>query len=184
MDRRSDAVVAAALVVTGLQEIGVRGAGVCTAGRLDLDPGIVTAVPGRAELLVDQRHLDAGALATMPADARSLWSSAAAGEGCTVESHTLWRIAPTPFDERLVEAGRRACLEVAGSDRTLASGALHDAAQMAPRMPSVMTFSSSSGGVSHAVEENTPEADLELALEAFGLLARRVIADGVGAGSP
>lgn len=183
MDRRSDAGVAAARVVTGLQDIGIRHGGVCTAGRLDLDPGIVTAVPGRAELLIDQRHLDPGALAAMLADARSLWSSAGAGERCTVEAQALWRIAPTPFDERLVEAARRACSEAAGCDLTLSSGALHDAAQMALLVPSVMVFSSSSGGVSHAVEEDTPEADLELALEAFGLLARRVIANGVGAGS-
>ena len=147
MDRRSDAGVAAARVITGLQEIGVRHGGVCTAGRLDLDPGIVTAVPGRAELLVDQRHLDPGALAAMLDDARSLWSSAAAAEGCSVEAETLWRIAPTPFDERLVEAARRACSEAAGSERALPSGALHDAAQMALLVPSVMVFSSSTGGI-------------------------------------
>ena len=49
----------------------------CTAGRLDLEPGIVSAVPGRAELLVDQRHLDAGALAAMLREAGELWSSSA-----------------------------------------------------------------------------------------------------------
>ena len=179
MDRRSDAGVAAARVVTGLQEIGVRHGGVCTAGRLDLDPGIVTAVPGRAELLVDQRHLDPGVLAAMLADAGSLWRGAAEGEGCTVEAHALWRIAPTPFDGPLVESARRACSEAAGSERTLPSGALHDAAQMALLVPSVMVFSASSGGVSHAPEEDTPEADLERALDAFGRLARSVIDDGV-----
>ena len=81
MDRRADAAVAAARTIVGLQEIGVRHAGVCTAGRLDLEPGIVTAVPGRAELLVDQRHLDPDALAAMLADAGELWSSSAAAEG-------------------------------------------------------------------------------------------------------
>jgi len=179
MDRRSDAGVAAARVMTGLPEIGARHGGVCTAGRLDLDPGIVTAVPGRAELLVDQRHLDPGALAAMLADARSLWSSAAEGEGCTVEAQTIWRIAATPFHEGLVGAARRACSEASGSDSPLPSGALHDAAQMAPLVPSAMVFSSSTGGISHAPEENTPELDLEVALEAFGRLARSVIEYGV-----
>jgi len=180
MDRRSDAGVAAARVVAGLQEIGVRHGGVCTAGRLDLDPGIVTAVPGGAELLVDQRHLDPDVLAAMLAEAHSLWSGASAREGCTVEAHTLWRIAPTPFDGRLVDAARSACSDAAGSDRALPSGALHDAAQMARLVPSVMVFSSSSGGVSHAPSEDTPEADLALALAAFGGLARSVISNGVG----
>ncbi len=140
----------------------------------------MTAVPGRAELLVDQRHLDPGILATMLIDARSLWCGAAEEEGCTVEAETLWRIAPTPFDERLVESARRACSRAAGSERTLPSGALHDAAQMALVVPSVMVFSSSTGGVSHAPAEDTPDADLERALDAFGRLARSVIEGGVG----
>ena len=42
-----------------------------------------------------------------------------------------------------------------------------------------MVFSSSTGGVSHAPGEDTPEADLALAIEAFGQLAQRVIAEGV-----
>lgn len=176
MDRRSDAGVAAARVIAGLQEIGLRHGGVCTTGRLDLDPGIVTAVPGRAELLVDQRHLDPDALAAMVADARSLWIAAAREEGCTVDAEALWRIAPTPFDRGLVEEARRACAEVGGADRALPSGALHDAAQVAAVAPAAMVFCSSIAGVSHAVEEDTAEGDLELSLRAFGLLAERVIA--------
>ena len=41
----------------------------------------MTAVPGRAELHVDQRHLDPEILAAMLTEARSLWRSAAEGEG-------------------------------------------------------------------------------------------------------
>ena len=179
MDRRSDAGVAAGRVVVGLQEIAVRHGGVCTAGRLDLEPGIVTAVPGRAELLVDQRHLDPAALGAMNDEARALWTRAAAAEGCSVQAATIWRIDPIPFDERLVSAALEACREAAGSDRALASGALHDAAELARIAPAAMVFSSSIGGVSHDAAEDTAEADLERALEAFGLLACRVIEDGV-----
>ena len=50
----------------------------------------------------------------------------------------------------------------------LPSGALHDAASMAGRMPAAMVFSASSGGVSHAREEDTEEDDLRAAIEAFG----------------
>ena len=42
----------------------------------------------------------------------------------------------------------------------LPSGALHDAASMAPHVPTAMIFSPSIGGVSHAREEDTAEADL------------------------
>jgi N-carbamoyl-L-amino-acid hydrolase len=180
MDRRADSAVAAARTIVGLQEIALRHDGVCTAGRLDLEPGIVTAVPGRAELLVDQRHLDSDALAAMLAEASELWSSSAAAEGCAVSAERIWWIDPVPFHDGLVAAAREACA-TAGSNRELPSGALHDASEIARIAPAAMVFSSSTDGLSHAPGEDTPEADLSRALEAFGALARRLIAEGVPA---
>jgi hydantoinase/carbamoylase family amidase len=179
MDRRADAGVAAARVIAGLPEIAVRHGGVSTAGRLVLDPGIATAVPGRAELLIDQRHVDSGALAAMLADAGWLWGSAAVAASCSVKAERVWSIEPVPFHQGLVGAAREACATAGGRDEPLASGALHDAAELARVVPSAMVFSSSVGGVSHSPAEDTPEADLERALEAYGALASRVIAEGV-----
>ena len=65
------------------------------------------------------------------------------------------------------------------TDRALASGALHDAAQMARHVPTAMVFTSSTGGLSHAAEEDTPEPHLERAIAAYAELARRVIAGEV-----
>ena len=73
-------------------------------------------------------------------------------------------------------AAGRACAEAAGSDRVLPSGALHDAAEVARVLPAAMVFCPSTGGISHAVEEDTPESDLAAGIEAFGLLANRVLA--------
>ena len=181
MDRRADAAVAAARTVVGLQEIAVRHGGVCTAGRLDLEPGIVTAVPGRAELLVDQRHLDPGALGGMLAEARELWSEAAGAEGCGVSAERIWAIEPVPFHDGLIAAARDACGSAAGSRCELPSGALHDASELARIAPTAMVFSSSTGGVSHSPGEDTPESDLAVAMEAFGALAQRVVDAGVPA---
>ena len=58
----------------------------------------------------------------------------------------------------------------------MASGALHDAAEMARRVPVAMIFTPSLQGVSHSPDEDTPEADLAVAIEAYGLLANRRIA--------
>ena len=41
-----------------------------------------------------------------------------------------------------------------------------------------MIFSSSTNGISHAKEEDTPIEHLELALQAFGMTAERVIRAG------
>jgi len=92
-----------------------------------------------------------------------------------VDESPIWRIEPIAFDERLVSAVR----EATGGARAIASGALHDAAEMARRVPAAMVFSSSTAGISHAKEEDTPEPDLEAAISAYSELALRVIAGEV-----
>ena len=65
---------------------------------------------------------------------------------------------------------------MAGTSRRLPSGPLHDAAEMARVMPTVMLFVKSLGGVSHTKEEDTPDADLELSVRALHELTRRALA--------
>jgi N-carbamoyl-L-amino-acid hydrolase len=159
MEMRRDAGLAAARLALRVDEIAREHGGVGTTGVLRLEPGIPTAVPGRAELVVDLRHPEDGPLAKMLAEV-----SRAAGEA---ESSEIWRIEPIPFDERLVSAA----LEAAGTGRQLASGALHDAAEMARHVPTAMMFTSSTRGLSHTPEEDTPEEHLVQAIAAFGRLA-------------
>jgi N-carbamoyl-L-amino-acid hydrolase len=172
MDMRRDAGLAAASTALAVETIARELGGVGTTGVLRLEPGIPTAVAGRAELLVDLRHGEAGPLAEMLSAAQAAARRAADERGCELDDEEVWRIEPIPFDERLVAAA----LDAAGSGRTLASGALHDAAEMARRMPAAMVFTSSTAGISHAREEDTPEPHLEQAIAAFGKLAGRVIA--------
>jgi N-carbamoyl-L-amino-acid hydrolase len=168
MASRRDALAAAARLVLGLRDIAARHGGVCTAGRVDAEPGVVTAIPGRAEVLVDQRSLDAAALAAMLADARALAVEAAEAEGCEVAWEGIWSIDPTPFDDRLIALARQAVLDVTGADHLMPSGPLHDACSMARRVPTVMLFASSTNGLSHCPEEDTPEEHLLLAAAALG----------------
>ena len=176
MDRRRDAGLAAAQVALRVEQIGREHGGVATTGSLAMQPGIPTAVAGEAELLVDLRHPAADELAAMLAESRGAADEAASERGCAFESEYVWSIEPIPFDTDLVEMARDACREVAGSDRVLASGALHDAAEVARVVPAAMVFTPSIAGISHAKEEDTAEADLTTAIEAFGLLANRVLA--------
>jgi N-carbamoyl-L-amino-acid hydrolase len=57
----------------------------------------------------------------------------------------------------------------------LPSGALHDASEMAREVPTVMIFSSSTAGLSHTKEEDTPEHHLVMAADAFNRTCRRVM---------
>ena len=174
MPLRRDAGLAAARTALAVEEIAHEHAGVGTTGALRLEPGIPTAVPGRAELLVDLRHAEAEPLAAMLDQVRAAAGEAAAARGCGLESVEVWRIEPIPFDERLVAAAQQA----AGTGRTIPSGALHDAAEMARHVPAAMMFTSSTAGLSHAREEDTPEPHLERAIDAFVGLALQVASAG------
>jgi len=169
MALRRDSFAATAQAALEIREVGFKHNGVCTVGGATSEPGVVTAVAGRTEMLLDQRHLDPDALAAMLTEARAACERAAAAHGCEVELKHIWSIPPIPFDERLIERARAAVVEAGGKDTTLPSGPLHDAAEMARLIPTVMLFSSSSPPVSHTKEEDTPEADLRVAIAAYGL---------------
>ncbi len=175
MDRRRDAGLAAAQTALEVERIGRQHGGVSTTGGLILRPGIATAVAGEADLLVDLRHPQAGPLAAMLGEALESAEAIAADRACELATERVWRIDPIAFDDGLVSTVRRACQEAAGSDRILASGALHDAAEVARVRPAAMVFCPSVGGISHAAQEDTAEDDLSAAIEALGLAANRVL---------
>jgi hydantoinase/carbamoylase family amidase len=180
MDQRRDAGLAAAEAALAIERIPADEGGVATTGELRLEPGIPTAVAGRATLSVDLRHPDSDALARMLAATSEACERTAAARDCEVVRLPLWRIEPIPFDGRLVAAARDACAEIAGEPAEIASGALHDAAEVARVLPAAMLFAPSERGISHAPEEDTAESDLKIAIEAFGLLAAGFTGAGVG----
>jgi N-carbamoyl-L-amino-acid hydrolase len=176
MDRRRDAFLAAAATALGVREAAVRHLGVGTVGAVALRPGIVTAVAGEAVILVDLRHPDARALGAMLAGARRASHEAAAAEECTVTWEPVFRVQPQPFAPELVDVVQGVCAELTGRERVLPSWALHDATPLAGAVPAAMVFTSSTGGISHAREEDTPPEHLRLGVEAFYRTVCRVIA--------
>ena len=176
MELRRDAGLAAADAALRIEGIGREHDGVATTGVLRLEPGIPTAVAGKAELVADLRHRDAGRLSAMLEAAREAASDAALARECSLAEEEIWRIEPLAFDPELVEHARHACREASGAERELTSGALHDAAEVSRHVPTAMIFVPSLGGLSHTEREDTDEADLATGIEAFGLLANRALA--------
>jgi hydantoinase/carbamoylase family amidase len=171
MAMRRDSFAAAAQAALAIRRIGFEHEGVCTVGGAASEPGIATAVAGRTELLLDQRHLDPRGLAAMLAAARAACEQAAADHGCEVELQPVWSIPPVPFDERLIAVAR----EAVGTNLAIPSGPLHDASEMARVVPTVMLFAKSSPPLSHTKEEDTPDADLRVAIEAYGRAVARTV---------
>jgi N-carbamoyl-L-amino-acid hydrolase len=178
MDKRRDALGGAAKLALEIREIAKRtGDGaVCTLGSVVTKPGIVTSVVETAECLLDQRHLDAGKLAPMLAEAKEASERFAAQEDLEVEWERVWAIEPILFDEELIELADSAVREVAETSHRLPSGPLHDAAEVARAgVPTVMLFVQSLRGLSHTKLEDTKPEHLELAVEALDRLASKTI---------
>jgi hydantoinase/carbamoylase family amidase len=178
---RRDAFLAAAATALECREIARRhsrpGAGVvCTVGVVKVEPGFVTAIPGVAEISIDQRALDSKVLAAMYQEAQEASRRFAEENRVSVEWRHLWRIEPRPFDADLLRLCEESVREVTGDAPKLPSGPLHDAAEMVPHMPVVMMFTYSSKGLSHCKEEDTPEEHLERAIRAFFLLVDKTVA--------
>ena len=184
MPLRRDTFSATAQAALAIREVGLKHDGVCTVGRATSEPGVITAVPGRTEMLLDQRHLDPDALAAMLSEARAACERAAEDHGCEVELKHVWSIPPIPFDDRLIAMARQAVVDAGGKDTAIPSGPLHDAAEMARLIPTVMIFSSSSPPVSHTREEDTPEADLRVAIEAYGGTVEAMVASAAAGDLP
>lgn len=167
MELRRDALTAAARFTLAIRDAARANGGVATVGQLDCVDGAANVVPGRVELVLDQRHPDADRLAAMGLAADRACAEAAEAEGVSGEVTELWTIEPVAFDAALVSGAQAAC-QAAGSDApVLVSGALHDASEIARLAPAVMLFAPSKDGLSHCPEEFTAKEDLAVAFEAF-----------------
>jgi beta-ureidopropionase / N-carbamoyl-L-amino-acid hydrolase len=183
MDKRRDALGGAAKLALEIREIAKRtGDGaVCTVGSCVTKPGIVTSVVETCTVLLDQRHLDAGKLASMLTEANNASRRFADEEDVDVEWERVWAIEPILFDEELIALADEAVNEVAGQSHRLPSGPLHDAAEVSRAgVPTVMLFVQSLRGLSHTKLEDTKPEHLEQSVEALDRLASKTLAKLAG----
>ena len=176
MDKRKDALLAAARMSPEIYAITDRHGGVCTIGSCTTKPGIVTSVVEECRITLDQRNLSADDLAAMLRDAKDASERFAAEGNVTVSWDKLWQIAPILFDDTLIGLCDEAIRETCGTSHRLPSGPLHDAAEVAQAgIPTVMMFVQSLHGISHNKIEDTKEEHLEMAVEAMGRLGEETI---------
>jgi N-carbamoyl-L-amino-acid hydrolase len=178
MNRRRDAFLAAAKMSPEIYRIADKsGHGVCTIGSCTTKPGIVTSVVEECRITLDQRHLDAGALARMHAEAREASDRFAREGSVSATWERLWHIEPRPFHPELIAMCDDAIKETCGVSHRLPSGPLHDAAEVAGvGIPTVMMFVQSLHGISHNKIEDTKEEHLALCVQAFDKLATKAMA--------
>jgi hydantoinase/carbamoylase family amidase len=176
MNKRKDAFLAAAKMSPEIYRITERNGGVCTIGSCTTTPGIVTSVVEECRIALDQRHLDAVALARMLAEAQAASERFAAEGNVTVSWDRLWQIEPILFHDDLIALCDEAISESRAVPHRLPSGPLHDASEVARfGIPTVMMFVQSLHGISHNKIEDTKEDHLELAVVAFDKLADKAM---------
>jgi N-carbamoyl-L-amino-acid hydrolase len=178
MDKRRDALAGAAKLALEIRPIAaeVGDGAVCTSGGVVCKPGIVTSVVETAEQLLDQRHLNADSLARLLSLAKAASERFAAEEDIEVAWERIWSIEPILFDKNLVELADESIREVSGTAHRLASGPLHDAAEVARAgVPTVMLFVQSLRGLSHTKLEDTRKEHLEMSVEALDRLTSKTL---------
>ncbi len=134
---------------------------VWTIGHVVVAPNASSIVPGQVRFSMQWRDGDADRLARMEAVIEETLAEVAGEMGLGVEMGPLLGLEPVAMDVDLrarLEAGAEAVAP--GKWRCMPSGALHDATNVARVLPVAMLFVPSIGGISHAFEEDTDEADL------------------------
>ena len=144
----------------------VTPASVWTIGHVSLHPNAPSAVPGRVRFTVQWRDAETDRLDRMEAVIREALAATATDAGLAMRVSDATALPPTAMapDLRHRLAGAAEAI-VPGRWREMPSGALHDATNVARRLPTGMIFAPSIGGISHAFDEDTDEADLVTCLE-------------------
>lgn len=160
MGLRRDALAAAAELVLVVEALA-REAGdpaVATAGRVEADPGLFNVVPGRCELWVEVRNTEPDALERMAKDLGRRAGVLADARRVTIEAQRVSTQDPVAMSPGLVDLAASAATDLGLRHRTLPSGAGHDAMVFArAKVPSVMLFVPSRGGISHSPDEATAD---------------------------
>jgi N-carbamoyl-L-amino-acid hydrolase len=149
---------------------------VWTTGRIALDPGAPSIIPGRAEMLFQIRDDDPTVIDRLEALLHAMADEATAAGPCRVAVERIRTGAPARMDaafQDAIEAASQVFAE--GKSVRMPSGAGHDAQMLATVMPAGMLFVPSIGGVSHHWTENTADADIVKGAQVFVEACRRIL---------
>ncbi|WP_257166331.1 Zn-dependent hydrolase [Bradyrhizobium sp. SRS-191] len=150
---------------------------VWTTGRITLDPGAPSIIPGQAEMLFQIRDDNAAVIDRLEALLREMAAQASAAGPCQVTVERIRTGAPAMMDRAFQDAIEAASRDLAGGKSLrMPSGAGHDAQVLATIMPAGMLFVPSIGGISHHWTENTSDADIVTGADVFVETCRRLLA--------
>jgi N-carbamoyl-L-amino-acid hydrolase len=152
------------------------GRTVWTVGRITLEPGAPSIIPGRAEMLFQFRDADPDRLTLLERTLEQLVAAEDAAGPCRCRLEVMSRSAPKVMDPRFQDALEAAAQRHApGAYTRMPSAAGHDAQILAQRMPAGMLFVPSIGGISHHWREDTSEDDIALGCQVMATAAVTIL---------
>jgi allantoate deiminase len=167
MHLRRDALAGAAEWVSAVESTANSTAGlVATVAAMQSEPRAGNVIPGLVTASLDIRHASDEIRKTTAATLLSRGAEIAARRNLQFRAESRLDQPAAVMDAALISAAQRAA-QRAGCDAPLmTSGAGHDAMILAEKIPSVMLFLRSPGGISHHPDESVLGGDVELALSA------------------
>jgi allantoate deiminase len=162
MDRRHDALAAAAEIVGAVEEeASSTSSAVGTVGQIEARPGGINIIPGRVDFSVDLRDIDVAVRDGVEGRIRERAEEVCARRGVELGIEELQRLDPAPCSEEVRTVISEACEEVGIRSHSLPSGAGHDGMHLASLCPMGMIFVRSKDGISHNPEEWSSKEDCE-----------------------
>jgi N-carbamoyl-L-amino-acid hydrolase len=181
MEVRRDAGLALARFCVDIDDRFPRHSGsrtVWTTGRIALDPGAPSIIPGRAEMLFQIRDDDPRVIERLEDLLQSMAAEVGAQGRCHVAVERVRTGAPAMMDATFQQTIEAASADLAGGRSVrMPSGAGHDAQVLATIMPAGMLFVPSIGGISHHWSENTGDADIVTGAQVFVETCRRLLTE-------
>ncbi len=162
LDHRKDALLSAARMLVGLNETG-RSFGPdarVSVGRIKTATDGPSTIVGECSFVIDIRHPDAATLARLAVQCAAVCHDIATASDCSVTLSERISVAPCKFDDSCVDALEGAAKIMGFSHMRIASGALHDASNLATVAPTAMLFVPCRDGISHNVNEYAAPDDL------------------------
>jgi beta-ureidopropionase / N-carbamoyl-L-amino-acid hydrolase len=149
---------------------------VWTTGRITLDPGAPSIIPGRAEMLFQIRDDDPAVIERLEDLLLGIAAEVNAQGRCQVALDRIRTGSPAMMDDAFQDAIEAASASAAGGKSVrMPSGAGHDAQVLATIMPAGMLFVPSIGGISHHWNENTADSDIVTGAQVFVEACRRLL---------
>jgi hydantoinase/carbamoylase family amidase len=159
MKYRSDALTAAAAIIIDIERLTTKLSAdtVATVGRIECQPNAINVIPGSVRFTIDLRSPNPDDLKSGHQLIHQMIRESSAKEANLVntEDQPVVEMDPAIVDQLIRGIGESAAVTV--------SGALHDAAILAPHLPTAMLFIASRDGISHNPAEFSRLEDITAA---------------------